>query len=111
VYLITFAALAVQLLAITNAITMICSQHIHGDDDGEFEKERRERRKSGIRLDDMTSDTTTTLGSFNQYGTQQHDEHKMGYKIDATQQPQNQYDMYRQSSNNNPSHSYNQYHY
>ncbi|KAI8062079.1 Tetraspanin family-domain-containing protein [Gongronella butleri] len=51
VYLITFAALAVQLLAISNGVTMICSQQIYGD---EHEDERRQQRKSGIRLDDMT---------------------------------------------------------
>ncbi|KAI8333334.1 Tetraspanin family-domain-containing protein [Chlamydoabsidia padenii] len=103
VYLITFAALAVQLLAITNAITMICSQHIHGD---EHEQERREQRKSGIRLDDMTVDTPTTAGSYNQYGMHQYqpqDEHK-GYYVDGGQNKYDSYDMYR---HNNSSYGYN----
>lgn len=102
VYLITFAALAVQLLAISNAITMICSQHIHSD---EFEDERRERRKSGIRLDDMTVDTPTTAGSYNQYAMQQyHQDEQKGYHVDG---PQNRYDSYDMYRHNNASHGYN----
>ncbi|ORZ20194.1 Tetraspanin family-domain-containing protein [Absidia repens] len=116
VYLITFAALAVQLLAISNAITMICSQHIHGDD--QFEDERRQHRKSGIRLDDMTVDTPTTAGSYNQYGMHQPYEEQKGYYMDGSQNRYDSYDMYRHNNasygynnNNNNGGGYNQYHY
>ncbi|CAO3600287.1 unnamed protein product [Absidia cylindrospora] len=92
VYLITFSALALQLLAISNAITMICSQHIHSD---EFEDERHERRKSGIRLDDMvTVNAPTKSGSFNQY-------------IDDSQNRYDSYHKYKHNSNANEySHHY-----
>jgi hypothetical protein len=81
---------------------MICSQHIHSD---EFEDERRERRKSGIRLDDMTMDTPTTAGSYNQYAMQQyHQDEQKGYHIDG---PQNRYDSYDMYRHNNASYGYN----
>ncbi|KAI8078722.1 Tetraspanin family-domain-containing protein [Halteromyces radiatus] len=111
VYLITFAALAVQLLAISNAMTMICSRYIHSD---QYEDERREHRKSGIRLDDMTVDTPTTAGSYNQYGMHQQQYEQKGYYVDNS--PQNRYDSYDMYRHNNASsgyanQGYNQYHY
>ncbi|KAI8335304.1 Tetraspanin family-domain-containing protein [Chlamydoabsidia padenii] len=113
VYLITFAALAVQLLAISNGITMICSQHIHGNGD-QFEQDRRERRKSGIRLDDMVVGTATTGGTYNQYGMHQN-EQKVGYHIDNSsphqQQQHSPYDSYDKYRHNDGNQGYNQYHY
>ncbi|RCH88992.1 hypothetical protein CU097_010199 [Rhizopus azygosporus] len=55
-YLVVFAALALEILAMSNAITLICTSF--GADE---ESERRKRRKSGIRLDDMSVETPTTL--------------------------------------------------
>jgi hypothetical protein len=63
VYLAVFAALALELLAMSNAITLLCSG---SGSDADEEDERRKRRKSGIRLDDMSVETPTTVGSYQQ---------------------------------------------
>ncbi|KAI9278261.1 Tetraspanin family-domain-containing protein [Phascolomyces articulosus] len=65
-YAVLFAALAVEVLALTNAITVLCTRSIFKEED---EEERARRRKSGIRLDDMSADTPTTAGSHNNYTT------------------------------------------
>ncbi|KAI7848741.1 Tetraspanin family-domain-containing protein, partial [Circinella umbellata] len=65
-YIVLFAALAVEVLALTNAITVLCTRSIYREED---EEERARRRKSGIRLDDMSADTPTTVGSHNNYNT------------------------------------------
>ncbi|CAO3608048.1 unnamed protein product [Cunninghamella echinulata] len=114
VYLITFAALAVQLLAISNAITIICSSQIYGD---EHEAERRQHRKSGIRLDDMTVDTPTTAGSYNNYDYNNNRDEQKSYYIDGYQQQQqqhhgyNNYDMYNHNNNSGYNQNQNQNHY
>ncbi|ORX52300.1 hypothetical protein DM01DRAFT_1336684 [Hesseltinella vesiculosa] len=82
VYMITFVALALQLLALSNGVTLICSH-----DDEEHEEERRQRRKSGIPLNDMSMD------------------HHSGYYVD--QQPHDHYNIYRQNNHS----SYSQHHY
>ncbi|GAA5799586.1 Tetraspanin family-domain-containing protein [Helicostylum pulchrum] len=112
-YLVLFAALALELLAMSNAITLLCSGPITDDDE---EDERRKRRKSGIRLDDMSVDTPTTVGSYQQEeqknyyaggattttntgnGTQNtytnHEEPNRNNRYDS-------YDMYRHNNNSN----------
>ncbi|KAG0743757.1 hypothetical protein G6F57_005042 [Rhizopus arrhizus] len=55
-YLVVFAALALEVLAMTNAITLLCTSF-----DAEDENERRKHRKSGIRLDEMSLESPTTL--------------------------------------------------
>ncbi|KAI9473810.1 MAG: Tetraspanin family-domain-containing protein [Benjaminiella poitrasii] len=93
VYYVIFAALALELLAMSNAITLLCTESGRGDDD---EEERRKRRKSGIRLDDMTLDTPTTLvGS-------PIDEHKTYddyYRGNTNNSRYDSYDMYRHNNN------------
>ncbi|KAG1470485.1 hypothetical protein G6F56_002657 [Rhizopus delemar] len=56
-YLVVFAALALEVLAMSNAITLLCVRFGGGDE----EDERRRRRKSGIKLDDMSVETPATL--------------------------------------------------
>ncbi|KAK4519901.1 acyl-CoA-binding protein (ACBP)/diazepam binding inhibitor (DBI)/endozepine (EP) [Mucor velutinosus] len=93
VYLAVFAALALELLAMSNAITLLCTGS-HTDQDEE--DERRKRRKSGIRLDDMTVDTPTTLvgqeePKYFAYGTEDVNRNN---RYDS-------YDMYRHNNNSN----------
>jgi hypothetical protein len=88
VYLAVFAALALELLAMSNAITLLCT----GSDIHDEEDERRKRRKSGIRLDDMTVDTPTTLVG--------QDEQKQYYAGDRNNR-YDSYDMYRHDNNSN----------
>ncbi|KAG1441480.1 hypothetical protein G6F56_011462 [Rhizopus delemar] len=57
-YLVVFAALALQVLAMANGITVLCVSC--GSDE---EKERRRRRESGIRLHDISAESPTTLVS------------------------------------------------
>ncbi|CAO3624981.1 unnamed protein product [Cunninghamella blakesleeana] len=104
VYLITFAALAVQLLAVSNAITIICSSQIYGD---EHEYERRQQRKSGIRLDDMTVDTPTTAGSYNNFAYQQ--DQKTYYEDGPQYHGYNNHnnDMYNHHNNSGYSYQHN----
>lgn len=105
-YLVIFAALALELLAMSNAITLLCSGPVSDFDHAE-EEERRKRRKSGIRLDDMSGDT---LGSYQQ------EEQKNYYaaggggaKPNAYNNPDepsrnnryDSYDMYRHNNNSN----------
>ncbi|CEP08080.1 hypothetical protein [Parasitella parasitica] len=96
VYLAIFAALALELLAMSNAITLLCTgSHVDQDE----EDDRRKRRKSGIRLDDMTVDTPTTLVG---------QEEPKYYAYSNNQEDMNQsnrydsYDMYRHT--NSPNH-------
>ncbi|KAI8059423.1 Tetraspanin family-domain-containing protein [Gilbertella persicaria] len=100
VYLAVFVGLALELLAICNAITLLCSNGSSFDD----EEERRKRRKSGIRLDDMTADSPTTLVGY------QADEQKQYYAGGNTntysQEPvrdnrYDSYDIYRQNQQAN----------
>ncbi|KAI7904742.1 Tetraspanin family-domain-containing protein [Cokeromyces recurvatus] len=98
IYYIIFAALALQLLAMSNAITLLCTS---GDKSYDDEEERRKRRKSGIRLDDMTVDTPTTLvGS-------PIDEHKYYddyYRNGNNNSRYDSYDMYRYNNDYNQHH-------
>ncbi|KAG0194954.1 hypothetical protein DFQ28_000053 [Apophysomyces sp. BC1034] len=97
VYLVLFAALAVELLAISNGITQLCTRSIYGDSDDE--DERRRRRKSGIRLDDMSPDTPTTAGSTNNFGDHKlyaGDGHSMYSKNNNSQY--DNYEGYRQNN-------------
>ncbi|KAG0738768.1 hypothetical protein G6F57_001467 [Rhizopus arrhizus] len=66
-YLVMFAALSLEVLAMANAITLLCTSF-----GGDEESERRRRRKSGIKLDDMSVETPTTLvgSSYNLYDEQ-----------------------------------------
>ncbi|KAI9314255.1 Tetraspanin family-domain-containing protein [Dichotomocladium elegans] len=84
-YAVLFAALAVEFLALTNGITVLCTRAMVNDQ--EEEGERRKRRKSGIRLDDMSSpDTPTTAGSHNHYGMSHADANRYyssSYKEDS----------------------------
>lgn len=104
VYAVLFAALAVQVLALSNAITALCTRTIYGDDD---EDERRRRRKSGIRLDDMSisPDTPTTAGSHNHFGMSAEDAKSYyggGYKEGAyssRSSPYNGHGMYNYNNN------------
>lgn len=95
VYLAVFAALALELLAMSNAITLLCAgAHVDQDE----EDERRKRRKSGIRLDDMTADTPTTLvgqeeQKYYTYGNNNEDLNRNN-RYDS-------YDMYRHNNNSN----------
>ncbi|CAM0136670.1 unnamed protein product [Umbelopsis sp. WA50703] len=57
-YLIVFAALVFEILALTNAITLLCAPNM-----SEEERERRRRRKSGIKLEDMSTNSTSMAGS------------------------------------------------
>ncbi|KAI9261974.1 Tetraspanin family-domain-containing protein [Sporodiniella umbellata] len=57
-YLVIFVALALELLAMSNAITLLC---VRSDPAREEDSERRRRRKSGIKLDDISLETPTTL--------------------------------------------------
>jgi len=57
-YLVVFAALAFEVLALTNAITLLCAPSMSGE-----ERERRMRRKSGIKLEDMSNHSSTMDGS------------------------------------------------
>jgi hypothetical protein len=57
-YLVVFAALAFEVLALTNAITLLCAPSM-----SEEERERRMRRKSGIKLEDMSNNSSTMAGS------------------------------------------------
>ncbi|KAG2176550.1 hypothetical protein INT44_007213 [Umbelopsis vinacea] len=57
-YLVVFAALAFEVLALTNAITLICAPS-----NSEEERERRMRRKSGIKLEDMSTNSSIVAGS------------------------------------------------
>ncbi|KAI8993709.1 Tetraspanin family-domain-containing protein [Pilobolus umbonatus] len=99
-YLVVFAALAVQLLAMSNSITMLCSSS-----DVDEESERRKRRKSGIKLDDMSVDTpTTAVGSFTNF-PQHTDEQKNYYAEGVTSR--NDYNSY----NNNGSNDSNRHRY
>ncbi|KAI7873914.1 hypothetical protein K492DRAFT_154444 [Lichtheimia hyalospora FSU 10163] len=96
VYLVLFAALAVELLALTNGITILCTRAIHGDP--EQEEERRRRRKSGIRLDDMSPDTPTTAGSHNQYGNYyQGGMYEDKYQVEGDSR-YDSYDIYKQNN-------------
>lgn len=103
VYAVLFAALAVEVLALSNGITILCTSYIYGDDD---DAERRRRRKSGIRLDDMSPDTPTTAGSHNHYGLSAEEAksyYGAGYKEDTSsysgRNPRyDSYDMYRQEN-------------
>ncbi|KAF7728818.1 hypothetical protein EC973_005444 [Apophysomyces ossiformis] len=106
VYLVIFAALAVELLAISNGITQLCTRSIYGD--GDDEDERRRRRKSGIRLDDMSPDTPTTAGSTNHFGEHKYyaaDGHSMYSKNNNSQY--DNYDGYRQNNGQNYGDNYN----
>jgi hypothetical protein len=95
-YYAVFAALALELLALTNAITMICSGHVNSPE----EEERRKHRKSGIRLDDMTADTPTTLVGSEEYKYFTNNEERNN-RYDS-------YDMYRHNNHsNNYSDTYN----
>ncbi|KAI8359073.1 Tetraspanin family-domain-containing protein [Choanephora cucurbitarum] len=101
VYLAVFASLALELLAICNSITLLCSGG--GSTYDLDEEERRKRRKSGIRLDDMTADSPTTL-----VGGYQADEQKQFYgNNEATYQEPvrdnryDSYDIYRQNQQAN----------
>lgn len=90
-YYAVFAALALELLALTNAITMICSGYASPD-----EEERRKHRKSGIRLDDMTADTPTTLVGSEEYKyfPSHEDQSNRNNRYDS-------YDMYRHNNHSN----------
>ncbi|KAG2180939.1 hypothetical protein INT43_008519 [Umbelopsis isabellina] len=57
-YLIVFAALVFEVLALTNAVTLLCAPNM-----SEEESERRRRRKSGIKLEDMSTNSTSMAGS------------------------------------------------
>ncbi|KAI8984351.1 Tetraspanin family-domain-containing protein, partial [Mycotypha africana] len=105
VYYTVFAALALELLAMSNAITLLCtgSGSYIGEDE---EEERRKRRKSGIRLDDMTVDTPTTL-----VGSPQ-DEHKFysyGDEAAIRNDRYDSYDVYRNGTHDYPYHNDNSY--
>lgn len=105
VYLAVFAALALELLAMSNAITLLCSGP--GSDSAE-EDERRKRRKSGIRLDDMSVETPTTVGSYQQeeqknyyaggggtyHNNNSNDDYNRNNRYDS-------YDMYRHNNSSN----------
>ncbi|KAI8890378.1 hypothetical protein K501DRAFT_236587, partial [Backusella circina FSU 941] len=90
VYLAVFAALAMELLALSNAITMLCTR----DKD---EEERRKQRKSGIRLDDMSVETpvssTFPPSTREQKGHYNNDPNN-GNRYDS-------YDMYRHNNHSN----------
>ncbi|KAI8147168.1 Tetraspanin family-domain-containing protein [Fennellomyces sp. T-0311] len=93
-YAVLFAALAVEVLALTNAITVLCTRSIYGED----ESERRRRRKSGIRLDDMSPDTPTTAGSHNNFGADANNYYG-AYKEDRGNQ-HDSYNIYQQNNYN-----------
>jgi hypothetical protein len=84
-----FAALAMELLAISNAVTMLCTR----DKD---EDERRKQRKSGIRLDDMSVETP--VSSTFPPSTR---EHKDFYNDPANRNRYDSYDMYRHNNHSN----------
>jgi hypothetical protein len=78
----------------SNAITLLCA----GSDMNDEEDERRKRRKSGIRLDDMTVDTPTILVG------QDEQKHYYAGGIDDPKNRNNRYDsydMYRHDNNSN----------
>jgi hypothetical protein len=111
VYLAVFAALAVELLALSNAITLICSG---SSSDYDEEGERRKRRKSGIRLDDMSVDTPTTVGSYHQeeqkdyYAGGNNNAYNTHDEPPSRNNRYDSYDMYRHNNNsNNYSDNYN----
>lgn len=109
VYAILFAALAVEVLALSNGITILCTRAMYGDED---EDERARRRKSGIRLDDMSMDTASTTnhnvgnaggggGSYNHYGGSH--ESKVFYAEDnySRSDRYDSYDVYRHNNGSN----------
>ncbi|KAG2206004.1 Tetraspanin family-domain-containing protein [Mucor mucedo] len=106
-YLVIFAALALELLAMSNAITLLCSGPVA---DYDQEEERRKRRKSGIRLDDMSADTVGSyqqeeqknyyaagggnVGNNSPNAYANHEEPNRNNRYDS-------YDMYRHNNNSN----------
>lgn len=110
VYLAIFAALALELLAMSNAITLLCSG---SGSDADEEDERRKRRKSGIRLDDMSVETPTTVGSYQQEeqknyyaGGGGHVNHQQGSYSNDDINRNNRYDSYDMYRHNNHSNAY-----
>ncbi|KAI7862852.1 Tetraspanin family-domain-containing protein [Spinellus fusiger] len=73
VYLVIFAALAFELLALSNAVTMLCTRKDTSASASFNETvERHNRRKSGIKLDDMSvPESPTIAGSPNPF-TEEH---------------------------------------
>jgi hypothetical protein len=92
-YLVVFAALAFEVLALTNAITLLCAPSM-----SEEEHERRLRRKSGIKLEDMSTNSTNMAGSNRDGDTYS----PYSYKDEASTYEGNQY-------NNNAYNSYNRH--
>ncbi|ORY94604.1 Tetraspanin family-domain-containing protein [Syncephalastrum racemosum] len=86
VYAILFAALAVEILALSNGITILCTRAMYGDED---EDERARRRKSGIRLDDMSMDTASTAN------------HNVGEDNYSRSDRYDSYDVYRHNNGSN----------
>ncbi|KAI9023609.1 Tetraspanin family-domain-containing protein [Phycomyces nitens] len=71
-YLVLFAALSIEILALSNAVTMLCTQKQPAGSLGEA-YDRHQRRRSGIKLDEISVvDSPTIAGSHNQFA----DEHK-----------------------------------
>ncbi|KAI9484842.1 Tetraspanin family-domain-containing protein [Zychaea mexicana] len=94
-YVVLFAALAVEILALTNAITVMCTRSIYGAE--EDEDERRRRRKSGIRLDDISPDTPTTAGSHNNYSADANNYYG-AYKESNAYSQHDSYDAYNRQN-------------
>ncbi|KAL0078569.1 Tetraspanin family-domain-containing protein [Phycomyces blakesleeanus] len=92
VYLVVFAALAIEILALSNAITLLCTQAMDPDDE-----ERRRRRKSGIRLDDLQSPDTLT-GPNNHYYDEPKRENRKPDTINDNRY--DSYDQYKQKQSN-----------
>ncbi|KAI9364697.1 Tetraspanin family-domain-containing protein [Pilaira anomala] len=102
-YLVLFAALALELLAMSNAITLLCSGPITDDE----EDERRKRRKSGIRLDDMSVDTPTSGGSYQQ--EEQKNYYAGGVATGGGNGTPNSYTNHEEPNRNNRYDSYDMY--
>ncbi|OAD65100.1 hypothetical protein PHYBLDRAFT_129040 [Phycomyces blakesleeanus NRRL 1555(-)] len=105
-YLVLFAALAIELLALSNAITILCTQRSLGD-----AYDRHQRRRSGIKLDEISvvDSPTTIVGSHNHLTEEEHKQYIYSSKPHEPYANYNSNSNSNSNSNLNDSHHYNLY--